>query len=124
MPLADQVGARQLDPDHPGPGDRPRTEPGAQLGSPLGHTREAGAARVAVRRPREIVGDRQLAGVAGDVEPDLDHFSGIVPCGISGHGVTSLVDLGLPVTLDDADAALKASFNRVFGPGRDAPAPA
>jgi len=54
-------------------------------------------------------------GVSLNVEPDLSHFSGIVPCGIREHGVTSLVDLGLPVTLDDADAALKLSFERVFG---------
>jgi lipoyl(octanoyl) transferase len=55
-------------------------------------------------------------GVSLNVEPDLGHFDGIVPCGITEHGVTSLVDLGLPVTLDDADAALKASFELVFGP--------
>ncbi|HEY4030253.1 MAG TPA: lipoyl(octanoyl) transferase LipB [Caulobacteraceae bacterium] len=54
-------------------------------------------------------------GISLNVEPDLAHFSGIVPCGISQHGVTSLVDLGLPVTLDEADAALKLSFGRVFG---------
>jgi lipoyl(octanoyl) transferase len=54
-------------------------------------------------------------GISLNVEPDLEHFSGIVPCGIREHGVTSLVDLGLPVTMDDADAALKLSFQRVFG---------
>lgn len=54
-------------------------------------------------------------GVSLNVEPDLSHFSGIVPCGVTQHGVTSLVDLGLPVTLDEADAALKASFREVFG---------
>ena len=54
-------------------------------------------------------------GISLNVEPDLDHFSGIVPCGISAHGVTSLVDLGLPATLDQADAALRISFDRVFG---------
>ena len=62
-------------------------------------------------------------GVSLNVEPDLSHFAGIVPCGIREHGVTSLVDLGLPVTMDEADAALKASFADVFGPVRDAPAP-
>jgi lipoyl(octanoyl) transferase len=56
-----------------------------------------------------------LHGISLNVEPDLSHFTGIVPCGISEHGVTSLVDLGLPVTLDEADAALKLSFQRVFG---------
>lgn len=55
-------------------------------------------------------------GISLNVEPDLGHFDGIVPCGIRGHGVTSLVDLGLPVTMEDADAALKASFVEVFGP--------
>ncbi len=54
-------------------------------------------------------------GISLNVEPDLDHFAGIVPCGISEHGVTSLVDLGLPVTLDEADAALRLGFERVFG---------
>ena len=57
-------------------------------------------------------------GISLNVEPDLSHFSGIVPCGISEArcGVTSLVDLGLPVTMDDADAALKAAFIEIFGP--------
>lgn len=54
-------------------------------------------------------------GISLNVEPDLDHFSGIVPCGISEHGVTSLADLGLPATLQDADVALRAGFERVFG---------
>ncbi len=62
-------------------------------------------------------------GISLNVEPELDHFAGIVPCGIREHGVTSLVDLGLPVTLDEADAALKASFEAVFGAVEDAPAP-
>lgn len=53
-------------------------------------------------------------GVAINVDPDLEHFSGIVPCGIRGYGVTSLVDLGLPVTLPDLDIALKRAFERVF----------
>lgn len=55
-------------------------------------------------------------GVSLNVGPDLDHFSGIVPCGIADHGVTSLVDLGVPTTMDEADAALKTHFRRVFGP--------
>jgi lipoyl(octanoyl) transferase len=53
-------------------------------------------------------------GVALNVEPDLTHFEGIVPCGIRGHGVTSLVELGLPVTMADADMALRAAFEEVF----------
>jgi lipoyl(octanoyl) transferase len=55
-------------------------------------------------------------GIAINVEPDLEHFSGIVPCGIRGYGVTSLVDLGLPVTISDLDVALRSNFEAVFGP--------
>jgi lipoyl(octanoyl) transferase len=54
-------------------------------------------------------------GVALNVDPDLGHFGGIVPCGISGHGVTSLHRLGIPVTLAEADAALAAAWEEVFG---------
>ncbi len=61
-------------------------------------------------------------GISINVEPDLSHFSGIIPCGIAEHGVTSLVDVGLPVTMDDVDLALRASFDGVFG--AEAPAPA
>jgi lipoyl(octanoyl) transferase len=63
-------------------------------------------------------------GISLNVEPDLSHFSGIVPCGVTEYGVTSLVDLGLPVTMDEADAALKLSFREIFGDVADAPAPA
>jgi len=62
-------------------------------------------------------------GISLNVEPDLDHFGGIVPCGITEHGVTSLVDLGVLATMDEADGALKASFQRVFGPIQDGEAP-
>jgi len=62
-------------------------------------------------------------GVSLNVEPDLSHFSGIVPCGVTEHGVTSLVDLGRTVTLDEADAALKAAFREIFGEIEDAPPP-
>jgi lipoyl(octanoyl) transferase len=54
-------------------------------------------------------------GLAINVDPDLTHFSGIVPCGITEHGVTSLVDLGLPVGMDDLDVALRRCFAGVFG---------
>ncbi|MGH1465997.1 MAG: lipoyl(octanoyl) transferase LipB [Cognatishimia sp.] len=53
-------------------------------------------------------------GVSINVEPDLGHFSGIVPCGITEHGVTSLVDLGLPVAMEDVDVALRKAFDHVF----------
>jgi lipoyl(octanoyl) transferase len=53
-------------------------------------------------------------GLSINVEPDLHHFDGIIPCGIVGHGVTSLVDLGLPVTMDDIDLALRTTLKDVF----------
>jgi lipoyl(octanoyl) transferase len=57
-------------------------------------------------------------GIAINVEPDLSHFSAIVPCGVADprYGVTSLVDLGLPVTMEDVDVALRRAFEEVFGP--------
>lgn len=57
-------------------------------------------------------------GLSINVDPDLSHYSGIVPCGIREHGVTSLADLGLPVTLYDVDVALRSNFERMFGPTR------
>ncbi len=59
-------------------------------------------------------------GVALNVAPDLGHFSGIVPCGIADRGVTSFEDLGQPVTLHEVDMALRAAFERRFGPARAA----
>ena len=55
-----------------------------------------------------------LHGLSINVDPDLNNFQGIVPCGIKDHGVTSLVDLGLPVSMADLDNALKKSFSKVF----------
>lgn len=60
-------------------------------------------------------------GLSINVEPDLSHFTGIVPCGITAHGVTSLVDLGLPVTMDDVDVALRQTFDASFAPKQDTP---
>jgi lipoyl(octanoyl) transferase len=56
-------------------------------------------------------------GIAINVEPNLSHFSAIVPCGVIDprYGVTSLVDLGLPVTMEDVDVALRRAFEDVFG---------
>lgn len=54
-------------------------------------------------------------GVSLNVDPDLDHFTGIVPCGISQFGVTSLADLGLTATMADVDLALKRTFADIFG---------
>ena len=73
-----------------------------------GDGREDKIAAIGIRLKRWI----SLHGVSLNVEPDLTHFDGIVPCGISQHGITSLVDLGLPVTMHDADVALRAAFER------------
>jgi lipoyl(octanoyl) transferase len=53
-------------------------------------------------------------GVSLNVCPDLSHYEGIVPCGISQHGVTSLQDLGIDATVEEVDVALKAAFEQVF----------
>jgi len=74
--------------------------------------REDKIAAIGVRVRRWVT----FHGVSLNVDPDLSHFSGIVPCGVSDHGVTSLHDLGLPVTLADVDVALKKSFATLFGP--------
>jgi lipoyl(octanoyl) transferase len=79
-----------------------------------GGDREDKIAAIGVRVRRWVA----YHGIAVNVEPELEHFSGIVPCGIdpARYGVTSLVDLGLPVTMDDFDAALEEAFAEVFGP--------
>ncbi|MFC0243455.1 lipoyl(octanoyl) transferase LipB [Rhodopseudomonas telluris] len=76
-------------------------------------------AAIGVRLKRWV----SLHGIAINVEPDLSHFAAIVPCGISDprYGVTSLVDLGLPVTMPDVDLALRAAFTDIFGATTDAP---
>ncbi|OAN82778.1 lipoate-protein ligase B [Jannaschia sp. EhC01] len=81
---------------------------------PDGSPREDKIAAIGVRLRKWV----SFHGVSINVEPDLSHFDGIVPCGINGHGVTSLVDLGLPVTMDDLDVALKQRFTTVFGPAQ------
>jgi len=55
-------------------------------------------------------------GISLNVLPDIDHFGGIVPCGVRDHGVTSLADLGLAVGMAEADAALRTAFEGIFGP--------
>ena len=87
--------------------------------SPGAPPREDKIAAIGVKLRRWV----SFHGVSVNVEPDLAHFSGIIPCGQTEHGVTSLVDLGLPVTMDEADEALKASFRLVFGDVEEAPAP-
>jgi lipoyl(octanoyl) transferase len=79
-----------------------------------GRPAEDKVAAIGVRLKRWV----SFHGIAINVEPDLEHFSGIVPCGVRGHGVTSLVDLGLPVTMADVDVALARAFAEVFGEGR------
>ena len=54
-------------------------------------------------------------GIALNVDPVLEHFAGIVPCGIKGHGVTSLVDLGIPVTMPEVDTVMRREFEGLFG---------
>ncbi len=92
-----------------------RREPGGPL-------REDKIAAIGIRLRHWV----SFHGIAFNVEPDLSHFGGIVPCGVTapGFGVTSLADLGLTATMDDADVALKAAFSAVFGPVADAPPPA
>ncbi len=84
--------------------DRPRL--------PDGRTAEDKIAAIGIRLRKWV----SFHGISINVEPDLSHFDGIVPCGITDYGVTSLVDLGLPVTMDDVDVALRRSFEQVFGP--------
>lgn len=94
----DRVGVWVVRPDRP---------PG-----PDGSPAEDKIAAIGIRLRRWV----SFHGIALNVEPDLSHFGGIVPCGISDHGVTSLVDLGLPLTMADVDVELKAAFEQVFGP--------
>lgn len=75
-----------------------------------GSQREDKIAAIGVKLRRWV----SFHGISINVEPDLSQYDGIVPCGISGHGVTSLVDLGLPVTMADLDVALRGSFGRIF----------
>jgi lipoyl(octanoyl) transferase len=80
---------------------------------PDGTPREDKIAALGIRLRRWV----SFHGLSINVEPDLTHFDGIVPCGIEGHGVTSLVELGLPVTMADLDAALKESFAETMDGG-------
>ncbi|MEM9044298.1 MAG: lipoyl(octanoyl) transferase LipB [Pseudomonadota bacterium] len=77
---------------------------------PGGDKREDKIAAIGVRLRRWV----SFHGISINVEPDLSHFSGIVPCGIQGYGVTSLADLGLPIVLSDVDLALQRTFQPTF----------
>lgn len=81
---------------------RPHRSPGA----------EDKIAALGVRLKRWV----SMHGISINVEPDLEHFSGIVPCGISTYGVTSLADLGLVVSISEVDMALADTFQERFGP--------
>jgi len=96
-------------------GERREGRVGIWVGRDGGKEDKIGAIGVRVRRWVTY------HGVSLNVEPDLSHFAGIVPCGITGYGVTSLVDLGLPVSLPEVDAALRAEFANVFGRETAAP---
>ena len=78
---------------------------------PNGAMREDKIAAIGIRLRKWVT----FHGISINVEPDLEHYDGIVPCGIEGHGVTSLVDLGLPVTMADLDIVLKQEFEKLFG---------
>ena len=73
---------------------------------PDGTPREDKIAAIGIRLRKWV----SFHGLSLNVEPELSHFDGIVPCGIEGHGVTSLVDLGLPVSMEEVDAALMRTF--------------
>lgn len=78
---------------------------------PDGTPREDKIAAIGIRVRKWVT----FHGIAINVEPELSHYEGIIPCGVEGHGITSLVDLGLPVTMEDLDIALKQEFKKLFG---------
>ena len=98
--------------------------------------RQEGAVGIWVKRPEKGLGrqDKIAAigirvrrwvtfhGIALNVDPVLEHFSGIVPCGISSQGVTSLADLGITATMEEVDSVLRSEFETMFGLTRSSPA--
>ncbi len=83
------------------------TKPALQNGTPC----EDKIAAIGIRVRKWVT----FHGIAINVEPELSHYNGIIPCGVEGHGITSLVDLGLPVTMEDLDIALRQEFEKLFG---------
>ena len=76
-----------------------------------GTVREDKIAAIGVRLRKWV----SFHGLSINVDPDLSHYDGIIPCGVAERGVTSLVDLGLSVTVADVDVALRKAFHDVFG---------
>jgi len=99
-------------------GERRAGRVGIWVADPAAGT-EAKIAAIGVRVTRWV----SWHGVSLNVEPDLEHFAGIVPCGVAEHGVTSLHALGLPVTMADADVALRGAWEEVFGDAALPPLP-
>ena len=81
---------------------------------PDGSVAEDKIAAIGIRIRRWVT----LHGIALNVDPDLEHYSGIVPCGVSGYGVTSLAGLGLAVSMAEVDSVLREEFETLFGPTR------
>ncbi len=96
-------------------GERRADRVGIWVDRGMGREDKIGAIGVRVRRWVTF------HGFSLNVEPDLSHFTGIVPCGISQYGVTSLWDLGIHVTMEEVDSALMATFDEVFGPDASGP---
>lgn len=95
-------------------GERREDRVGVWVARPeKGPTHEDKIGAIGVRLKRWV----SLHGISINVEPDLTHFTGIVPCGVEDprYGVTSLIDLGLPVTMEDVDVALRQAFDEIFG---------
>ena len=82
---------------------------------PDGRPAEDKIAAIGIRVRRWVT----FHGISLNVDPDLEHYSGIVPCGVTGYGVTSLVDLGIPVSMAEVDAALKVEFERAVRSDHD-----
>ncbi|WGD30930.1 lipoyl(octanoyl) transferase LipB [Ancylobacter sp. WKF20] len=93
-------------------GERREDRVGVWVRRPASEEGEDKIAAIGIRLRRWVT----MHGISLNVEPDLTHFDGIVPCGVREHGVTSLVALGRPVGMDDVDLALRREFEAIFGP--------
>ena len=81
---------------------------------PDGTMREDKIAAIGIRVRKWV----SFHGISINLEPDLHHYNGIVPCGVEGHGVTSLVDLGILISMEELDSVLRVEFEKLFGPTR------